>query len=136
MWPASRPSWYGFLAVIVLGVLAETATAERLTPPADSTKVRTLSIRPQWAEDHGDLVTSPATSLKFHTLKVRPRLPGEQRDASGREYSATPIPDDAEPIADPHTVRTIPVRPEPNPAGDPDHHTVRTIPVPSQPVPQ
>jgi hypothetical protein len=125
--------------------LAAGAMADPVTP----TKVQTLRILPQPADDHDAQPAWSAKSNGLHVLTVRPRLPGEQRDASGRELSATQGQGNPSPDADTHVIRTMPVRPEPgghhdapgrewpgtqgvvNGASDP--HRVRTMTIKPEP---
>jgi hypothetical protein len=85
MWPRSRPNRRRLLALIVFEtvVLTATASAEPPASPADSTKVR--------------------------TIKIRPQSPEERRDAS--RHSQLPLTQDPgatiEPNPDPRIVRTI-----------------------------
>jgi hypothetical protein len=85
MWPRSRPNRRRLLALIVFETVVLTATASAEPPAslADSTKVR--------------------------TIKIRPQSPEERRDAS--RHSQLPLTQDPgatiEPNRDPRIVRTI-----------------------------
>jgi hypothetical protein len=115
-----------------------------IADPMAATKIRTIAIQPQSAEDHGDPLASPtnAPNVRSSTISnVRPRSPEENRDASGRLLSGTQD-------ADPHAVRSITIRPEqdayptyaplalPSPNRDLDRHFNQTIRNPSQFVPE
>jgi hypothetical protein len=93
--------------------LAAAAMADPMAP----SKVKTIRIPSQPAEDHGDQPPSPAKSTGVERFIVRPNLPDEHRDASGRELSTTQGHGNASPNADTHVVRTMPVRPAPD-----EHH--------------
>ena len=133
------------LAVVIFAAAgcSAIATAEPVAPA----KIRTITVGPPSAVDNQgmlpspvksqeNMLPSPGKSPKYHVIKVRPRSPEEQRDASGRVLLATQGHSTAMPDADRHVVRTIPIKPNPEIPGDPDHHAVRTIRVPSQSAPQ
>ncbi|NEU97689.1 hypothetical protein [Bradyrhizobium uaiense] len=103
-----RAGWRPVVALTVLGTigLAAVATAD----PIEPSKIRTIRIAPQSADDRGDPSTTPPKYNRLHVLTVRPRLPDEHRDAAGREWPTTTTA--SEPAADAHAVRTTPVRPE------------------------
>jgi hypothetical protein len=110
--------------------LNATAMAEPMAP----SKVRTTTIRPQSAEDHGEPPASPASSSKTHIVTVRPRLPGEKRDGSGRQLTGEQNPGNVVPDADLHKIRTFSVRPSPDAMSDSYRHLVPATPVPAPSV--
>lgn len=124
-----HPNRHCFLALIMLGTVASTTVA--MADPVVSTKVRTITIRPQSAEDHRDPLVSTTHGPKVHSLTilpVRPRSPGENRDASGRQLTAQQALGHAASGADFHAVHTIKIRqdPDPHPASAPGPVTVPT----------
>jgi hypothetical protein len=136
MRPAPCTNRLPVLALVMFGLAGSKATAT--ADPMEPSKVATVKIRPPSAGDHRDQLASPANSSpRLQTLRVRSPFPGEQRDPSGREYSAEPDPGNAESSADLKTIRTVPVRePSATAAAASDHHTIHTIRVPSQSAPQ
>lgn len=82
-----RVSWYPVVALTVLGItgLAAVAAAD----PIEPSKIRTIRVAPQPANDFGDPSMAPPKYNSLHVLKVRPRLPDEHRDAAGRMSPAT-----------------------------------------------
>jgi hypothetical protein len=115
MWAISRPNRRSFLALILFGAVVLTAVA--MADPMTPSKVKTIRILSQPAEDHSDQPPSPAKSTGVHLLTVRPKLPDEHRDASGRELSTTQGRGNASGNADVHAVPTIAVRPAPDAHG-------------------
>jgi hypothetical protein len=113
--------------------------------PMAATKIRTIAIRPQSAEDHGDPLASPT---RTPTPKVHSSTILNDRDASGRQLSATQDLGYATPGADPHAVRSITIRPDhdaypayaplalPGPNSNLDRQFNHTIRDPSQFVPE
>ena len=115
MWATSRVNPHSLYAIVLFGTVGLTAGA--IADPVTPSKVQTLRISPQRADDHNGQPTPPAKSNGLHVLTVRPRLPDEHRDASGRELSATQGHGNVSPDADTHAVRTMSVRSEPG-----EHH--------------
>ena len=111
MWTTSHPNPRLLCAIIMFGTVGLTAGA--IADPVTPSKVQTLRIAPQRADDHSGQPASPAKSNGLHVLTVRPRIPDEHRDASGRELSTTQGHGNASPDADTHVVRTMSVRSEP-----------------------
>jgi hypothetical protein len=107
-----------------------------MADPMTPSKVKTIRILSQPAEDHSDQPPSPAKSTGVHLLTVRPKLPDEHRDASGRELSTTQGRGNASGNADVHAVPTIAVRPEPGVTSESNYNFVPATPVPSQAAPQ
>src|ERR1700732_5424520 len=134
MRPEFPPIQHRFLVVIIFATAGFTAVAK--TEPMTPSKVRTITVGPQSAEDHQDTLPSPVKSPKFHIITVRPRLPEEQRDASDHPPPTTQEHGSATSDADRHVVRSTPIKPNPDATNTPDHHAVRTIRVPSQSPPQ
>jgi hypothetical protein len=132
MWPTSCSTKNCLLVLVMFETVALTALA--MAEPMPPSKVRTITIRPQSAEDHGEPSTSPTSSSEVHTVKVRPRIPGEGRDASARQFTGEQNPGNAVPDADLHRIRTFSIRPGPDATSDPYRHLVPTIPVPAQSV--
>jgi hypothetical protein len=147
MWLRSHLNQHGLLVLVMFEAFGLNSVAN--ADPMATTKIRTITIRPQSAEDHGDPLASPtnAPNVRSSTiLNDRPRSPGENRDASGRLLSAPQ--DQAAPGADPHAVRSITIRPDhdaypayaplalPGPNSDLDRHFNQTIRDPSQFVPE
>ena len=145
---SSHPNQHGLLFLVMFEVFGLNSVAN--ADPIAATKIRTITIRPQSAEDHGDPLASPtnAPNVRSSTLNVRPRSPEENRDASGRLPSTTQDLGQATPGADAHAVRSITIRPDhdaypayaplalPGPNSDLDRHFNQTIRDPSQFVPE
>jgi hypothetical protein len=132
MWPTSWSTKRGLLILVMFETvaLATTGMAEPMAP----SKVRTMTVHPQPAEDHGEPPASPTISSEVHTLKVRPQLSGEVRDGSGRQLTSEQNPGNAVPGVDLHKIRTFSVGPGPDATGDSYRHLVPTTPVPAQSV--
>ena len=145
----SHPNQHCVLVLVMFEALGLISVAK--ADPMAATKIRTIAIRPQSAEDHGDPSASPTNSPKVHSstiLNVRPRSAEENRDASGRPLSFAQDPGHATPGADPHAVHSITIRPDhdaypayaplalPGPTGDLDRQFNQTIRDPSQFVPE
>lgn len=109
MLPSHRAHRHSIVALTVLGTIGLAAVA--MADPMEPSKIRTIRVTPQSADDLGDPSKAPAKSNRLHVLTVRPRLPDEQRDAAGHELST--IQQTSKPAADAHVVRTMPVRLEP-----------------------
>jgi hypothetical protein len=129
MWPISCSTVHCLLILVIFETVGLTATA--MAEPIAPSKIRTITIRPQSTEDHGEPPASPASSSKVHTLKVRPRLSGESSDASGRQLTGEQNPGNAASDADNHKVRTFSVRPSPDATSDTYRHLVPATRVPA-----
>jgi hypothetical protein len=149
MWLRSHLNQHGLLVLVMFEAFGLNSVAN--ADPMATTKIRTITIRPQSAEDHGDPLASPTNAPNVRSsiiLNVRPRSPEENRDASGRLLSTTQDLGQATPGADPHAVRSITIRPDhdaypayaplalPGPNSDLDRHFNQTIRDPSQFVPE
>jgi hypothetical protein len=134
MRPTSHSKRHCLLVLVLLETVALTATA--MAEPMAPSRVRTITVHPQSAEDHGEPSASPANSFKIPTTKVRPQLSGESRDGSGRQLAGEQTIGNAVPSVDPHKVRTFSVRPDPSATSDSYRHLVPTTPVPAQSIPQ
>jgi hypothetical protein len=132
MWPTSWSRRHSLLILVMFEMIGLTATA--MAEPMTPSKVRTITIRPQSPEDHGEPPASPASSSEVHTLKVRPQLSGEGRDGSGRQLTGEPNPGNAVPGVDHHKIRTFSVGPGPDATSDSYRHLVPATPVPAQSV--
>jgi hypothetical protein len=145
----SHPNQHCVLVLVMFEALGLISVAK--ADPLAATKIRTIAIRPQSAEDHGDPLASATNAPTVHsstTLNVRPRSAEENRDASGRPLSVTQDLGHAMSGADPHAVHSITIRPDhdaypayaplalPGPTGDLDRQFNHTIRDPSQFVPE
>ena len=99
------PSQHCVLVLVMFEALGLISVAK--ADPMAATKIRTIAIRPQSAEDHGDPLASPTRIPKVHSSTIL-----NDRDASGRQLSATQDLGYATPGADPHAVRSITIRPD------------------------
>jgi hypothetical protein len=132
MRPTSRSTRNCLLSLVMLETVGLTAPA--MAEPMAPSRIRTITIRPQSAEDHGEPSASPAGSSQVHIVKARPQLPGENRDTPGRQFTGEQNPGNAVPGADLHKVRTFQVGPGPNAMSDTYRHLVPTTPAPAQSI--
>jgi hypothetical protein len=145
----SHPNQLGLLVLVMFEAFGLTSAAK--ADPMAATKIRTIAIRPQSAEDHGDPLASPSNAPNLHSstiLNVRPRSPEDAHDASGRPLSDTQDLGDAASGADSHAVHSITIRPDhdaypayaplalPGPNSNLDRQFNHTIRDPSQFVPE
>ena len=137
----SHPNQLGLLVLVMFEAFGLTSAAK--ADPMAATKIRTIAIRPQSAEDHGDPLASPTGTPKVHSSTIL-----NDRDASGRQLSDTQDLGYATPGADPHAVHSITIRPDhdaytayaplalPGPNSNLDRQFNHTIRDPSQFVPE
>jgi hypothetical protein len=137
----SHPNRHGLLVLVMFEAFGLTSVAK--ADPTAATKIRTIAIRPQSAEDHGDPLASPTNAPK-----VRPSTTLNDRDASGRPLSATQDLGHVPSGADFHAVHSITIRPDhdaypayaplalPGPNSNLDRQFNHTIRDPSQFVPE
>lgn len=141
----SHPNQHSLLVLVMFEAFGLNSVAN--ADPMAANKIRTIAIRPQSAEDHGDPLASPNDASTVHSPAiptVRPRSAEDKRDASGRPLPAATDLGHAAPAADLHAVRTIIIRPDrdaypayapgtlPAPNSDPDRQSNHTIRDPSQ----
>ena len=142
----SHPNQHCVLVLVMFEALGLISVAK--ADPMAATKIRTIAIRPQSAEDRGDALAS-ATNAKVHSptiLNVRPQ--SAEENSGARALSFTQDPGHAASGADPHAVHSITIRPDhdaypayaplalPGPSGDLDRQFNHTIRDPSQFVPE
>ena len=137
----SYPSQHCVLVLVMFEALGLISVAK--ADPIAATKIRTIAIRPQSAEDHGDPLASPTGTPKVHSSTIL-----NDRDASGRQLSDTQDLGYATPGADPHAVHSITIRPDhdaypayaplalPGPNSNLDRQFNHTIRDPSQFTPE
>jgi hypothetical protein len=130
MRPTSCSKRHCLLILVLFETVALTAIA--MAEPMAPSRVRTITVHPQSAEDHGEPAASPANSFKIPSVNVRPRLSGESRDGSGHQFAGEQNPGNAVPGVDPHKVPTFSVGPDPDATSDSYRHLVPTTPVPAQ----
>jgi hypothetical protein len=144
----SHPIQHSLLVLVMFEAFGLISVAN--ADPMAATKIRTIAIRPQSTEDHGDPLAS-STNAMVHSptiLNVRPQSAEQNSDASGRPLSFTQDPGHATPGADPHAVHSITIRPDhdaypayaplalPGPTGDLDRQFNHAIRDPSQFTPE
>jgi hypothetical protein len=132
MWPTSWSTKHCLLILVMFETLGLTATA--MAEPMAPSKVRTITIRPQSAEEDGKPPASPTSSSEVRTMIVRPRLSEESRDGSSPQLTGEQNPGNAVPGVDHHKIRTFQVRPGPDATSDSYRHLVPATPVPVQSV--
>jgi hypothetical protein len=135
MWPMSSQRPHHLFACLILKTVGLTTVA--MADPIEPSKIHTIPVRPEAAEDNRPSTPPPPNSSpKVRILTVRPHLPGEPRDPANQPASPAQNPGDPASTADPHVVRTIPVKPDSHAEPDAGRRMIRTFPVPAQSAPQ
>ena len=132
MRPTSCSKRHCLLILVLFETVALTATA--MAEPMAPSKVRTITVHPQSAEDHGEPSALPANSFRIPTVNARPRVSGESRDGSGHLFAGEQNPGNAVPGVDLHKIRTFSVGPGPDATRDSYRHLVPAAPLPAQSV--